>query len=210
MEDEATGGDKKRASSGVVADGVDAAAVKKRAKTEQRQQPLLLYLITMLQSLGDPVDPEVVGLYSTKEAAIENARRPFEGRAMSYSNGTFDETNDTVKGREDCSRSLTIRGSERIFLEVTGSLDDFVAVAFILVQSECTYGHRMPMPLRELHDHARGGSNAGDAPSSKTSEDIKGKGSDYFLLTALAEGNMGGEPGDPCVLGVFASKDDAI
>lgn len=106
-----------------------------------------------------------------------------------------------MKGREDCSGSLTVPGRERIFLEVTGSLGDFVAVALIPVQSEYTYEDRMPMPLLcELCDHAR----------ANTSENVKGKGSDYFFLTALVEGNMGGEPGDPWVLGIFTSKDNAI
>jgi len=52
--------------------------------SSKEQQPCV-YLVTSLQTTGDPCSPTVEGVYTTAEKAMENAQKIFAAKAATYS-----------------------------------------------------------------------------------------------------------------------------
>lgn len=98
--------------------------------TEQQQQQgpsSLLYVVTALVNRGDPHSPRLVGVYTSQDKAIQNARSFFETRADTYSDGKFivdgddDDDDEFVLKQQDFSKNLVLRENcpfKRVLAEV--------------------------------------------------------------------------------------------
>lgn len=79
---------------------------KRQATPVKRKAPPVQLVYVLIYAEGGPYreefDPEVVGVYSSKQLAVDNSKRAFEARTNFYENGSFtepqifDETKDNT------------------------------------------------------------------------------------------------------------------
>lgn len=72
------------------ADGTDTA---EGSAKRQKIASTTMYLVVLHESYssGDPLQPKVVGLYNTKDMALEHAKTTFERHSYYFENGKFNE-----------------------------------------------------------------------------------------------------------------------
>jgi hypothetical protein len=196
--------------------------------------PLVFVATALVNQGGDPVSPQIVGVYTTQQRALDNARRFFEYHAGSYQNGKFQYPlgDEFGGGQKDLSDSLVLREDApcmRVFLEAEGDKDDddencesgiAVAINAIYVCADQA-GPEEPVPLlREGYNGLKFSSwrvkettnvscfmeepQQGDAGGNR-----KKKKKVHVLMDAYYDRDDG-EQNDPTLVGVFFENEKDI
>jgi hypothetical protein len=109
---------------GMEAPAVEAPVKPKPAK-RQKTSSSMMYLVVMHESYssGDPLEPKIVGVYSSKELALANARSVFERHSYYFEDGGFnEEAEEKLEEKED--NALTVGDSGKIYYELSHEGDE--------------------------------------------------------------------------------------
>jgi hypothetical protein len=109
---------------GMEAPAVEAPVKPKPAK-RQKTSSSMMYLVVMHESYssGDPLEPKIVGVYSSKELALANARSVFERHSYYFEDGGFnEEAEEKLADQED--NALTVGDSGKIYYELSHEGDE--------------------------------------------------------------------------------------
>lgn len=110
---------------GMEAPAVEAPVKPKPAKRQKTSPSSMMYLVVMHESYssGDPLEPKIVGVYSTKELALSNARSVFERHSYYFEDGGFNEEAEE-KLEEKENNALTVGDSGKIYYELSHEGDE--------------------------------------------------------------------------------------
>jgi len=187
--------------------------------SSKEQQPCV-YLVTSLQTTGDPCSPTVEGVYTTAEKAMENAQKIFAAKAATYSlvetsaGKKYEFSSKLKKTYDRCAKeenflTLTERDpSCRVLLEILGDPHDYFEGVCVAINA-CTVNEleefRVTVPL--LHP---GGSHA-----SKESPPLCAPDAELFqgnpkmhIVMSYDPGEYGNE--DAALLGIFTTKEKVM
>jgi hypothetical protein len=101
------------------------APVKPKPAKRQKTASSMMYLVVMHESYssGDPLEPKIVGVYSSKELALSNARSVFERHSYYFEDGGFnEEAEEKLEEKED--NALTVGDSGMIYYELSHEGDE--------------------------------------------------------------------------------------
>jgi hypothetical protein len=109
---------------GMEAPAVEAPVKAKPAK-RQKTSSSMMYLVVMFESYssGDPLEPRVVGVYSSKELALANACSVFERHSYYFEDGHFNEEAEE-KLVEKADNAATVGDSGKIYYELSHEGDE--------------------------------------------------------------------------------------
>jgi hypothetical protein len=113
----------------------------KRQKTSSSQ----MFLVVMHESYssGDPLEPKIVGIYSSREMAMDNARAVFERHSYYFEDGGFnEEAEEKLEEKEDFS--ATVGDSGKIYYELSHEGDE-LTVSMNKVASDKPCPKTLPM-----------------------------------------------------------------
>jgi hypothetical protein len=108
-----------------VAEAEAPAKPKANAAKRQKTSSSMMYLVVMHESYssGDPLEPKIVGIYSSKELALANARSVFERHSYYFEDGGFNEEAEE-KLEEKENNALTMGDSGKIYYELSHEGDE--------------------------------------------------------------------------------------
>jgi hypothetical protein len=111
---------------GMEAPAVEAPVKAKPAKRQKTATPSsMMYLVVMHESYssGDPLEPKIVGVYSSKELALANARSVFERHSYYFEDGHFnEEAEEKLEEKED--NAATVGDNGKIYYELSHEGDE--------------------------------------------------------------------------------------
>jgi hypothetical protein len=96
------------------------ATVKAKPAKRQKTSSSMMWLVMMHESYssGPSLEPKIVGVYSSKELALANARSVFERHSYYFEDGHFnEEAEEKLEEKED--NAATVGDSGKVYYELS-------------------------------------------------------------------------------------------
>jgi hypothetical protein len=202
-------------------------------KKDHHQPPtsstLMYYVVTALITTDDYCSPQILGVYTLQDLALQNARCFFEKHSETYRDGTFDNknnTNESIIGQDDFSSDLPVLSSsssddgfpcsKRVFLEAyNGSPAPNVVVAINVIRGNEIASQHVPLMNSKSKRYLRHSDDNNvkpvqeEAPAEmvfNNNNNNENRNKVFVVMSATGQDQID----DPTLLGVFREKDAAI